>query len=100
MPNLTKIPSRSVWLAVECLPLLVWRSWRDVGSLRLRRSWTVLVPMLGVALNLMKFSGWPPGPHPWAHTVDILWYTLMIAANEEVILRGYTFHNHPQSTPG
>ena len=83
-----------VWLAVECLPLLVWRSWRDTGSGRLRWSWTVLVPMFISVVNLSDFNGWHAA-RIWAGTMDVLGQTLLLVTNEELLCRGYMFHDRP-----
>ena len=70
-PHLPESLSCLVWLAVECLPLLVWPRWRDLGSWRLCWSWMVLVPLPVVFVNLSRFDGWLAG-HPWVGTLDVI----------------------------
>ncbi len=84
-----------VRLGVWCVPLLWCRRFRQVGSLRLRKSWTVFLVLPYLLLNAIFFRGFPEG-HSWVQAVGV---GMAVGAWEELGFRGYALSRcaaHPR----
>ena len=84
------------WLA----PLLFFPSLRDVGSFRLRRTWTVWLILPVVALN-WTFSMFFVSPVwlPWNTWLFWVGKGMATGVFEELIIRGYAFRRLPHVHP-
>lgn len=77
------------------LPLLLLRRHWDIGSFRLRWSWTVFLTLPYVLLNALFFRGFPDD-RTWLQTVMV---GMAVGAWEELIFRGYALSRcavHPR----
>lgn len=84
----------AVWL----MPLLFFPKLRDVGSFRLPWSWTVLILVPALALNLVFYGRFPT--IPWQPACGLVWMGLAIGVFEELVFRGYAFRNSPERQAG
>lgn len=89
-----RVASLAVWL----LPLVIFPSLRDIGSFRLTRTWTPLLflPILG--LNIYYFGRFP-FPIPLLAHFALAFNGVVPAVVEELVFRGYAFRWLPESHP-
>ena len=94
-PVLADAASWIVRLAVWLLPLALGRRFWDIGTLRLPSTWTVLLVLPYLLLNVLFFRGFPEG-HLW---VQCFLVGMAIGTWEELIFRGYALSRcevHPR----
>ena len=91
--------NETAFLLATLLPLLFWKKLRDAGTLRLRRSWTLLLILPSALVNLVFFCGWPALRGAWPRALCLAWGGLATGAAEEWWFRGYMFHDRPQAHP-
>ena len=97
-PMLVRAATETALIAVWALPLLIFPKLRDVGSLRLPWTWTVLLMLPGIVTNLVFFVRLPEGL-TWRMPLILVWYGLAIGVLEELVFRGYAFRGSPQTHP-
>ena len=85
-------------IALWSLPLLVFPHLRDIGSFRLPWTWTplLLVPIL--ALNVYFFGRFP-FPIPLLAHLSLVFRGMMGGVLEELVFRDYAFRRFPQAHP-
>jgi membrane protease YdiL (CAAX protease family) len=81
-----------VWL----LPLLVAPNLRDIGSLRLPVTWTLLLVLPDLLLNVYFFSR---TDYTWLTRVMCVWTGMQVGIFEELVFRGYAFRQATRSRP-
>ena len=86
-------------LLAMLLPMLFWKNLRDVGTLRLHWSWTVLLILPSALLNLAFSGGWSALRDSLPRSLCLIWAGLATGAVEEWWFRGYMFHDHPEMHP-
>lgn len=90
--------ARTALTAVWLLPLLIFPTLRDVGSLRFRSTWTVLLVLPFIVLNLAFFGRLPQGLSLLVPFI-LVWQGLATGVFEELVFRGYAFGSSPHTHP-
>jgi membrane protease YdiL (CAAX protease family) len=94
-PQLVNALSWAMRLISWSLPLLLCRQHWDIGSFRLRWTWTAFLVFPYMLPNLCFFRGFPDD-HPWLPTLLV---AMAIGTWEELIFRGYALSRceaHPR----
>ena len=81
------------------LPMLFWKNLRDIGTLRLPWSWTLLLILPSALVNLAFFGGSSALHDSLPRSLCLIWAGLATGAAEEWWYRGYMFHDHPEEHP-
>ena len=90
--GLKKTAMLVVWLA----PLLVIPKLRDIGSFRLPLTWTLLLLLPVLALNLYFFCR---AEFSWPTRFAFAWIGMAAGIFEELVFRGYAFRRSSLSRP-
>ena len=90
--------SRTALIIVWSLPLLVLPQFRDIGSFRLPRTWTPLLLLPILALNIYFFGRFPVSIPLLAH-FTLACDGVLPAVVEELVFRGYAFRRLPGAHP-
>ena len=96
-PAIEELLFRIFILAVWLLPLLVLPPWRDIGTLRLKRTWTVFLVLPFAFVNVSGFGTIPH--HGVMDVVSAICNGLLIGGFEELVFRGYAFRQSPGKHP-
>lgn len=88
----------TVQVGMWLLPLLFIPRLRDIGSLRLSWSSTIVLLLPPIALNLLFFG--PTAPeHDQILYIYWVWGAMATGVFEELVFRGYAFRNGPEMQP-
>ena len=90
--------SRTALIVVWSLSLLVLPQLRDIGSFRLPRTWTPLLLLPILALNIFFFGRFPV-PIPLLAHLTIAFNQMSVGILEELVFRGYAFRRVPEAHP-
>jgi len=90
--------SKTAVIVVWSLPLLVLPQLRDIGSFRLPRTWTPLLLLPILALNIYFFGRFPV-PIPLLAHFLLVCDGMLPGFLEELVFRGYAFRRLPEAHP-
>ena len=90
--------SRTAVIVVWSLPLWVLPQFREIGSFRLPRTWTPLLVLPILALNVYFFGRFPVSIPLLAH-FTLACEAVLPAVVEELVFRGYAFRRFPKAHP-